>query len=780
MKFTTYLLNKIARHFGVADESLKYWNAFNFLTQFKAGIPRVLINAGVEHFSRGFLNQVCISTHLDWLWPYWVNQQFYPKSPDFVARGLQLYTTNVTHRNWTAIGWPEGVTEPIVDPRGLVTPFLNSWSLDFLIFYEGELISPARLVNVRQSVENNLPIVVTEFKHQDLSVKAEVFVAFVEKIKKEIIFEKVILKNNSSKRKEATFIFSLRPYNPEGISLVNSLEYSAFGDFLVNGKVAVIFQESPGTVFCSNLEKGDAVLKFKNIERRANIYCPAGLATGILVYQLSLDPGQEEFFEARLPVEPFKEEIKKITAVQALDFEQVKKETIDFWQEKLKNAVKISLPDKNLENFFKTNLAYLRLFFDRDQITPGPFTYHYFWLRDATYMTFGLEIVGLQEEARKIIESLLKKQKSDGAFLHQEGEWDSVGQVAWIALKHCYFTNDLEYLKTIYPSILKAAKWIEFHRNIKISQNDILFGLLPPGLSAEHFGFFDYYYWDNYWAIAAVRELIQASKILGLDTDQKFLEKLCWEFTADIVSSLEKASGKIGRPILPISPHRGMDSAAIGSLASVYPLRIFSAFDERVTNTIKFLDEKCTLENGFFHDVNHSGFGTYLTMHLAEVYLFERNPKFWQVLEWLINLASSTYCWPEAVHPVTRGGCMGDGHHGWAVAEFLILMRHLLFFEEYDRLIVTPCLKPEWLEQEGEIKIENAPSYFGKINIRIKVYPKKLIYEFDAQYHQAPREIEINLPVDIERCRVDGREHWAGARQIFCGPLDKIVEVDLK
>lgn len=779
MKLTGFLMEQIAKHFGVTPESLKYWNAFNYLTEFKSHLPKVLITAGAEQFFRGFLNQVCISTHLDWLWPYWVNQQFYPKSQDFVARGLQLYTTNLTHRNWTAIGWPDGQTEPIVDPRGLLTPFLNSWSLDFLVYHNGELVAPARLEKVDQYLENNLPMVVTKFSHQALEVTSQAFVGKIPKINEEIIFEKVTLKNNSPEIQELAFIFSVRPYNPEGISLVNTLEYTAFGAFLVNKKAGVVFQESPVKVICSNLEKGDAVAKFKERSRKASSSCPAGLATGILVYQISLKPGEEEFFEARLPVTPFKEEIKKVTQIQKADFDQIKMETRKVWQEKFKNTLKISLPDKELQNAFEANLAFLRLFFDQDKILPGPFTYHHFWIRDAVYMTYALELAGFQEEALAVLKTLLKQQKS-GAFLLQEGEWDSVGQVIWLAIQHFRLTNDSDYLKKIFPSLIKSGHWITNHRQVKISTDDLLFGLLPPGLSAEHFGYFDYYYWDNYWALAAIRELMLVSQQLSWPDDLPFLEKLNWEYSVDLDHSLEKAGHKIGWPILPISPHRGMDSAAIGSLASLYPLRIFTPFDQRVLNTLDYLEKNCFIEGGFFHDVNHSGFGTYLTMHIAECYLFERNPKFWSIFNWLLKNASPTFCWPEAIHPATKGGCMGDGHHGWAVAEFVILVRNLLFFEEYDRLIVTAGLKNAWLGGEHEINVANGRSNFGQINFIIKIQGKKLIYEFNNSFYREPSEIEINLPLEIEWATVDYQPHSFLGKQIFCPPQVKRVEVHLK
>ena len=48
----------------------------------------------------------------------------------FIPRAFSITHVNLTHRNWTAIGVPDRDFLPIVDPRGLVTPLWDGWSLD--------------------------------------------------------------------------------------------------------------------------------------------------------------------------------------------------------------------------------------------------------------------------------------------------------------------------------------------------------------------------------------------------------------------------------------------------------------------------------------------------------------------------------------------------------------------------------------------------------------------------------------------------------------------------
>ena len=97
---------------------------------------------------------------------YWAERQFDPRDPAFLPRGFNLYTINYTHRDWTMIGNPLRTREAIVDPRGLVTPWFDGWSLDVWLEVDGKLFSPSRLADteIEQSLHENLPIVVTTFQ----------------------------------------------------------------------------------------------------------------------------------------------------------------------------------------------------------------------------------------------------------------------------------------------------------------------------------------------------------------------------------------------------------------------------------------------------------------------------------------------------------------------------------------------------------------------------------------------------------------------------------------
>jgi hypothetical protein len=80
--------------------------------------------------------------------------------------------------------------------------------------------------------------------------------------------------------------------------------------------------------------------------------------------------------------------------------------------------------------------------------------------------------------------------------------------------------------------------------------------------------------------------------------------------------------------------------------------------------------------------MTHSGLNAYLTLHIAQVLLRAADPRYLEIVEAVAGLASPTGQWPEAIHPRTRGGCMGDAHHVWAAAEWVLMLRNCFLRKE--------------------------------------------------------------------------------------------------
>jgi hypothetical protein len=98
------------------------------------------------------------------------------------------------------------------------------------------------------------------------------------------------------------------------------------------------------------------------------------------------------------------------------------------------------------------------------------------------------------------------------------------------------------------------------------------------------------------------------------------------------------------------------------------------------------------------------------------------------------------------VHPRTGGGCMGDGQHVWAAAEWVLIIRNCFVREEGTGLILCSGIPRIWLEKKQVITFGPAPTSFGDIQISIKPQGQNLLVEWRGQWIGKEPPIDIRLP----------------------------------
>ncbi len=768
MSVSERLLKFIAQRFHVPGDALDYFFAAGKIgrpAETLLPFPAELIPIGARLVLRGWMNDAFFPANLDWVLPYWATRQFDPQDPAFMAYGFDLYTINYTHRDWTMIGNLAHEREPIIDPRGLVTPWFSGWSLDVWVSVNGKLYAPSRLADseVEQSLRENLPIVATAFRAGDVSVQLEAF-ATEEEDGREWVVEQIAVQNATPRPLDATVYVSVRPFNGEGVSLVRKLSYRPLGEqsvWLVNDAVGLVLPRPDG-IACSNYAKGDVALALPGLNGATRVQDSSGLATAVSAYNLELNPGANQTLVVRMPEKrvEFDEDDPGLGPFLTLlaTPAQAQSRTVAAWQNALAQGMHVRLPDQKLQDAFEANQAFMLLFHDGNTITPGPLTYHQFWFRDAAFMLNALDKMGYHAQARQVVERFPHHLEKDGYLRATEGEWDSNGAAIWTMVENARLSGDLDLVAKHYWSLLRMASWINSKRrqskehrtqNTEYSEKNggpLHYGLLPPGPSAEHLGPSDYYYWDDFWGLAGLNQAARAAEWIGQPKDAAKLKANAESFRQDVEASLADAAARLGRPAMPASPYRRLDSGMIGNLVALYPLRLFAPDDPRITDTLAALKEKAWVDGMYFNRVGHAAFGTYLSLHIAECCLFARNPEAWRIIQWVLDHASPTFTWAEGLHPITLHGGMGDGHHGWAAADFLIAIRNALLLEEEDHLVITPVLPAEWTAENNVIKVENAPTYFGKLSYTIAFGERTGTLVVHGDWRQAPEHIEWDLP----------------------------------
>jgi len=187
---------------------------------------------------------------------------------------------------------------------------------------------------------------------------------------------------------------------------------------------------------------------------------------------------------------------------------------------------------------------------------------------------------------------------------------------------------------------------------------------------------------------------------------------------AAIRASLDGLSRERTGGAIPAAPFRRMDAGAIGSLVADYPLQLTAPADPQVMATVEYLLQHSFHERGFFQNMIHSGINAYLTLDIAQTLLRARQAhRAWPLIRAVADKATSTGQWPEAIHPRTGGGCMGDGQHAWAAAEWIMVMRALFLREEGEALVLGSGIPAEWLERHEPLSFGPTPTAWGPVEV---------------------------------------------------------------
>jgi len=724
-----FLVKTAARNQGFLDPIKLISQVQNFAQPSEVAAPMELVRSGVVLHARGLMNSLAIQHNLDWVWPYWVECQYDPHNDAFIPRSFSLTQINLTHRNWTALGVPDGIEFPLVDPRGLLTPFYDSWSLDvWIIPNEGEALIPSRLSHVSQKMHLSDGLsVITESNsgHLKLRITAQVIGSAQAPICQ--------LKVEGSSAVKARLVISLRPYNPEGVSFINNIDLlSGPSGWQVNRKDFVFFDKPADHYVFSEYNQGDVYSCLLSTKDDKEVYCKVGMASAAALYDLQAD--QSRVILVSVPLTK-----AKIPDSSMADNQAIARSS---WDKSLQGACVLQIPDEHFQFLYQAAVKTMVLHSPKE-VYPGPFVYRRFWFRDAAYILYALLCVGLKDRVKRSLDCFRSRQTVQGYFLSQEGEWDSNGEALWIMRQYCEMTGN-PAPKEWKDSIIRGAKWI-CKKRLSDDQATPHAGLLPSGFSAEHLGPNDFYYWDDFWAVAGLKSAAYlAESCQDKDAASNF-EKESLSLAESIKQSLKKVDERLIEPAIPASPYRRMDTGAVGSLVASYPLRVFGADDARVLNTAEFLMKNCLVHGGFFHDMTHSGINPYLTFHLAQVLLRAGDARYFGLMNAVARLASPTGQWPESIHPRTGGGCMGDGQHVWAAAEWVLMIRNCFVREEEDRLILCSGIPQSWLDKKQTMTLGAAPTSFGDIHISIKPQEESILIEWHGQWFTKEPLIDIQL-----------------------------------
>jgi hypothetical protein len=495
----------------------------------------------------------------------------------------------------------------------------------------------------------------------------------------------------------------------------------------------------------------------------------SGLCSAAFLWPFDVSAG-DFALDFWLPVDDFRDpgDFADLTAQPS---DAAEKANLDFWRQKLDGSgMQAALPPvvRHLWAQFRSCRADLLILADDGEIHPGPTIYDSFWIRDSSVEAIACALAGdtglagsqLGRHHLEVFQTgtnWIGPARAYGFFggQHEQEnrEWDANGEALWAFGKFDRIQGPPAAFgaKVYWPYVLQGARWIRDNR----AQD----GIMLSGWSAEHIGDANQpHYWDDLWCLAGLYEAARIAERIGAAEVAELwaaFDALKAATAASIrwVLTQQRNEGQ-WETYVPSGPggDRGLFSTIIGAVAYFHPTQLY--YGAKLGDDID-LAFRLTLETiwshfvegGFRHDKSWQAYGPYLTLQLAHAFLLLGDlDRMDQLLGWVIGNAAfakvSRYDGATEQWQVTTGTWneqhaytvadnftampfhvwyMGDMPHGWAAAEFMLLLREILFFEAGEdddrRLYIAPGVLPRWLSGNGghSITVTNAATTYGTV-----------------------------------------------------------------
>lgn len=456
----------------------------------------------------------------------------------------------------------------------------------------------------------------------------------------------------------------------------------------------------------------------------------------------TLAPGQSATGAARYPFFPVDDSERYDAADAALWLQR----TVEYWKETIGRAARIEVPCRKATGALKAAHVCQLIANDRGEVRGGEGFYDEFYIRDGAYQVMELEEAGVWDAARKSVELYLPRQRPDGRFESQAGQFDANGQAIWVLWQYYKITGDRAWLERVYPAMRKAADWTLAARRQAPTDSPFA-GLLPNALADGECLWDGKYHIVGYdfWNLRGVLCAADAARILGRKDEAGELSKEA-EFYRQ---AIEKAWRRTGLRHFPPSWEKA--GTHWGNTETLWPTPLFARDDARVAATTDFLRRE--FDGGFVEGtikwtghkepVIHPYMGAYTTM--AD--LSRGNHE--QVVEdfyWYLLHSTAAHAFPEGIYFKRRYAWSETIPHVTGACNYAIMLRHMLVHEEGDELHLLSAVPDWWLDPGQEIRVERLPTWFGELNLIVRGTDSGVEVKFDPPKRVSPKRTLLHLP----------------------------------
>ncbi|CAB4616485.1 unannotated protein [freshwater metagenome] len=672
-----------------------------------------------------------MSLHDDRLFPWWLERQLDPSSPDAIPGpgGFR----NSTHRNWALLGTVGGPERAVIDPRGLITPVFGGWSLDWWVGADDAWHLPSRTHGMRQALVEDSPVVETtmripsgELVHRAWAVAAGGGVPSG---------GAVIVELTNSSPVPVALALAIRPFGPTGIVPISAIDLDGTS-VIVDGRVAMILPKLPSRHATGSERTGDSLRPTldgtaTNAWPVGGVTCESGSASATMIFPLP----HTATLRVMLPLVP--EAASSGTTAVATTVEPAaapeSARVISGWEAQSRRAPRLEFPDRKFSPALVSSQRFALLHAAGDDAgswPPAPVGG-----LDTTEICVALDQHGFHLEAERILLGFADRQRLDGMFEGEADRTDSPGAWLHAVAEHIRLSGDPSIAEVLVGPVAKAAHALRRRQSgrrfTRRSGGELFPTGTGPSWAAEGE---DRRAHDIEWAL---RGFLDAAFVLEIAGQNDAAAEV-----ASFATSLAEA--------VALSP----------SVTTIEPVLV---------------------KGGVWHESGNAGLSPRRTAMLGMQRLDDGDVSAFDQLSWLLDTGAPLATWPEFVHPRTGGGCGGDGHHGPSTAAFLRLARTLAVIERPDGLHVLPVVPDAWFGQS--IEIHDLPTQHGLLSLAVRWHGERPAVLWDVEPHNDGRVSDLVAGQVPFRLSVPGLDPgWSTSERrgeaLLAAPIARVSPTD--
>ena len=699
------------------------------------------------------------------------------------AGRAELYPQSLLGRQvfWTVIGEFEREEDALFDEYGNLEPRRGASQIMGLLRLEDGLHAAPACATVKQSLaEGSLPIPTVTWSVGDVELQATALAhggqAMVE----------YRVTNRDATTRAGSLVLVIPPVqiNPYwqhgGHSAINAMRVDGL-EIWINDRVYATLSAAPEVVALADFDNGDILQLIDNAPRQTarSLRSDTGLLGGACEFPFFLRPGESTSFVLAAPMRD------DVTSSTAVDFPSLRAAVVRKWRAKI-GPRRISVGDPEVGDTVEAQTALILVNATAVAFRPGPRNYDRTWIRDGSSQAQALLWAGLVDEAKRYVLWYAERVYPEGLvppILNLDGsvnegygsniEFDAQGEFVGIAAEIYRITRDRTFLAAVFEPVVRATRFIEVLRartNAVHGPETRFHGLVAPSISHEGYSKPSFSYWDDFFALSALRNCQYLAEELGDATTAAYAKTMGDDFAKALTRSIRMTAERMDTGLVPGSADRD-DVDPTATAIAFEPCRVDDVLPQDLVAATyaRFADQFVTSTEA------PENFSPYVLRNINALVALGRLDDAFRLLS--IVLASRRpggwRGWAEVVWKTMRAPeYIGDMPHTWIGAEFAIAVRQMLLREDGRTLELFRAVPDAWWDGEG-MTLHALPTAFGIANLRARRSAAVLIVDLSLS-GPLPDRITVRYP-QIKQAEADGVPCEVGGDIVSTRPFTQLV-----